>query len=76
MIITTCYKSSNNDNKSDNNKDKICLLLRKWDLIDHMLDHMLDHVLDYMLNHLFIGIMTTMLHVPLTILWKTEDYED
>ena len=29
MITAACYKSGNDDNKSDNNKDKICLLLRK-----------------------------------------------
>ena len=29
MITAVCYKSGNNDDKSDNNKDKICLYLRR-----------------------------------------------
>ena len=29
MMTADCYKSGNNDNKFDNNKDKICLLLRR-----------------------------------------------
>ena len=28
MIMATCYKGGN-DHKYDNNKDKVCLLLRK-----------------------------------------------
>ena len=28
-IIITAYHKSGNDDKSDNNKDKICLLLRR-----------------------------------------------
>ena len=42
------YKSYNN--KSNNNEDKVCLLLRRWGLVDHVLDHVLDHMLDYMLR--------------------------
>ena len=31
LIITAgCYKSDNDDDESDNNKDKICSFLRRW----------------------------------------------
>ena len=52
LITATCYKNGDNDNKSDNNEDKICLLLRRWDLVGHMLDHILDHVLDQIIDHM------------------------
>ena len=43
---TTSYDSGNDDDKSDNNEDKVCLFLKKWGLVGHVLDHMLDHMLD------------------------------
>ena len=29
MITAACYNSGNNNDKFDNNKDKVCLLLRR-----------------------------------------------
>ena len=29
IMTTACYKSGNDDDKSDNNEDKVCLLLRR-----------------------------------------------
>ena len=29
LMMAACYKSSNNDDKSDNNEDKVCLLSKK-----------------------------------------------
>ena len=59
------YKSSNDDNESDYNENKVYLLPKRWDLVGHMLDYFLDHVLDYMLNHMLdyiiIGLVTTAL---------------
>ena len=70
IIMAVCYQSGNNDDKSDNNKDKIYLLLKRWILVghvlDHILDHILEHVLDYtldqVLNHVIISLMTIALH--------------
>ena len=45
IMITACYKSGDNDDKSDNNEDKNCLLLRRLGLASHILDHMLDHMI-------------------------------
>ena len=65
-MIAACYKSGNNNDKFDNNKDKDYLLLKRWVLMNYMLDHMLDHVLDqmldHMLDHIITGLMTTALH--------------
>ena len=36
IIMTACYKSGNDDNKSDNNEDKICLLLKRWGLMSYI----------------------------------------
>ena len=53
------YESDNDDDefdhndKSDNNEDKVCLLLRRW--------VWLGHVLDQMLNHMIIGLVTMVL---------------
>ena len=30
IMLPTSYKSGNDDNKSDNNEDKIGLLLKRW----------------------------------------------
>ena len=61
------YKIGNNDDKFDNNEDKICLLLRRWDLVSHMLDYILDHVLDHLLYHMLdqmiIGLVSTALQL-------------
>ena len=40
MMTEACYKSNNN--KSDKNEDKVCLLLKRWGLVAHVLDHVLD----------------------------------
>ena len=53
IMTATCYKNIND--KSDNNKDKVYLLLRRWVLVGHMLDHILDH----MLEQIIIGLVTT-----------------
>ena len=51
IIMATCYKNGNNNNKSDNNDkfdnngDKVCLLLRKWGWLGHMLDYVLNHII-------------------------------
>ena len=29
IMMAACYKSDNNDNESDNNENKVCLLLRR-----------------------------------------------
>ena len=29
MLIRACYKNGNDNNKFDNNKDEVCLLLRR-----------------------------------------------
>ena len=42
MIMAASYKRSNDDDKSDNHEDKIGLLLKRWDLVSHVLDYMLD----------------------------------
>ena len=55
MIMVACYKSGNDE--SDNNEDKVYLLLRRWGLVGHMLDHLLDHMLDYILDHIIINLM-------------------
>ena len=47
LIMTTARYKSGNDHESDNNEDKVCLLLRRWGLVSHVLDHMLDHMLDH-----------------------------
>ena len=47
--------------KSDNNKNKVCLLLKRLNVVDHVLDHMLDHILDYMLDYIIISLVTTTL---------------
>ena len=68
-MTAACYESGNNNDESDNNKDKVCLLSRKWGLMGHVLDHILDYVLDHMLDHIFnrmldymiIGLVTTSL---------------
>ena len=52
MITTACYKSGNDD-KSDNNKDKVCSLF-KMILVGYVLDHVLDHMI--------LGLVTTALH--------------
>ena len=54
MMMVAFYKSGD-DNKSDNNKDKVFLLLRKWGLVCHVLDHVLDHII--------IGLVTTALYL-------------
>ena len=40
MMTAACYESGND--KSDNNENKVYLLLRRWGLVGQMLDHMLD----------------------------------
>ena len=42
------YESSND--KFDNNKDKIYLLLRRWGLVSHMLNYIVDKMLDHILG--------------------------
>ena len=54
-MMAACYKSGND--KSNNNEDKVYLLLRGWDLVCHMLDYMLDQMLD----HIIIDFITTVL---------------
>ena len=47
VMTVTCYKSGND--KSDNNENKVCLLLKRWGLVSHILNYMLDQILDHML---------------------------
>ena len=67
MMMAVCYKSFND--KSNNNKDNICLLLRRWGLVGYMLDYMLDQILDYMLDYMIIGFVTTALQLPSFLVW-------
>ena len=30
MMTAACFESGDDDDKFDNNKDKICLLLKRW----------------------------------------------
>ena len=53
MMMAACYKNGNDD-KSDNNEDKVYFLLKRWGLMSHILDHLLDHMI--------IGLVTTALH--------------
>ena len=58
MMTAACYKNGDDNDKFNNNEDKVCLLLRRWGLVGHILDHVLDHVLD----HMIISLMTMALH--------------
>ena len=49
-MTKACYKNSNNNNEFDNSENKVCLLLKRWVMVDHVLDHVLDHMLDHMLR--------------------------
>ena len=77
MMTAAYYKSGNDNDKFDNNKDKVCLLLKRWGLVSHildymldyMLDHVLDHILDHMLDHIIIGFVTTALQNLFCILF-------
>ena len=42
MMTAARYESGNDKNKSDNNKDKVCSLLKRWDWMGHVLDYILD----------------------------------
>ena len=69
MMTAARYKSSNNDNGCDNNKDKVCLLLKRSGLVSHILDHMrdyvLNHLLDSILDKMIIDFITTALQLEL-----------
>ena len=41
MMTTACFESGNNDDKSDNNEDKICFFLNKMRLVNHVIDYIL-----------------------------------
>ena len=56
MMTVACYENGNDNDESDNNENKVYLLLRRWDLISHILDHMLDHMIT--------GFVTTALELP------------
>ena len=62
MIMAAHYKCGNDNDKSDNNnefdnnEDKVCLLLREWGWVGHLLDHVL--------NQMIIGLITTALQLP------------
>ena len=51
MMTVACYESGNDDDKSDNNdkfdnnEDKVCSLLKRWGWVGHVLDHVLDHMI-------------------------------
>ena len=66
-MTANCFKSSNdynesdNRDKSDNNEDKICSLLRRWVWVGHILDHVLDHMI--------IDFVTTALQLPSSLAW-------
>ena len=66
MMTAACYKSGNND-ESDNNEDNVCLFLRRWGLVGHMLDHLLD----YVLNHMIIALVTKILQLPSFWVWTS-----
>ena len=66
-MMAACYKNGNDNNKANNNENKVCLLLRRWGLVGYILDHVLDHVLDYMLDqmldYIIIGLIVTVLQL-------------
>ena len=59
MMMALHYKSGN-DNKSDNNEDKIWLLFK-----DDMVGYVLDYVLDYMIPNF----VTTAIQLPSSLAW-------
>ena len=67
-MITAVYYKSGND-KSDNNKDKVYLLLGRWVLVSHVLDHMLDHMFNYMIDAIIINLVTTVVQFPFFLVW-------
>ena len=75
MIKVACYKSGNDNDKSNNNEDKVCLLLKRWslmgymldDMLNHMLDYVLDQMLNYMLDYITIDLMITALQLPFSL---------
>ena len=60
-MMAASYKSGDDNDNCDNNKDKICFLLKRWGLVNHVLDHMLDHILDHMIDHIIIALVITAL---------------
>ena len=62
MMTAACYKSGNDNDKSDNNEesnnneDEVCLHLKRWGWVSHLLNHVLDHMI--------IGLLTTALQLP------------
>ena len=66
IMTAAYYKSGNDDNKFDNNKYKVYLLLKRWGLLGYVLYHILynvlDYMLDYILDHRIISFVTTALH--------------
>ena len=44
-MMTPAFQKNGNDDKFDNNKNKVYLLLRRWGLISDVLDHVLDHMI-------------------------------
>ena len=65
IMTAACYKSGNNNDESDNNKVKVCPLLKRWGLGNHVLHHMLNHVLNHMLDHIIINLIIMMLYYHL-----------
>ena len=57
MMMAACYESNNDNNKSDNKEDKVCLLLGRWNLVGRILDYMI------------IGFRTMMLQLPSFLVW-------
>ena len=55
MMTAAYHKNGNDNDESYNNEDKLCLLLKRWGLIVH--------VLDYVLDHMIIGLVTTVLQL-------------
>ena len=62
-MTTTCYEIGNDDDKSDNNEDKVCLLLIRWGWVGHVLDHVLDHMI--------IDFVTTALQLSSSLGWAS-----
>ena len=66
-MTAACYKNGNDEDKSNHNdwsntnEDKVCLLLRRWGWVGHVLDHVLDEMI--------ISLVIMALQLPFSLAW-------